>query len=277
MGKGDAGQVVVVGGSRRYAGPPLLAALAALRCAVDDVRLVVPGSTAVLGGPVLLHCHARCAGEEDLNAALAAEGWEQSVAELGRRCRAGAAGRVVTVLSPGMGGHPQPETLLAALTRTRRRLPEGCGLVVDGNLGGGAAGLERLDALRPEVVLLSCREAHALAGFHSPTELADRLGAVVVVKGPSDHIGAPGRAVVIRDGPGTAELTKSGTGDVLAGAVGALLARGLPAPAAAEAGCHLMQAAALASRTRHGPGFLAGELADDLSRLLMTPEGDAPS
>ena len=65
--------------------------------------------------------------------------------------------------------------------------------------------------------------------------LADRLGCVVVLKGSGTVIACPGTVPVINP-TGNARLASAGTGDVLAGLIGARLAAGLPAPqAAAEA------------------------------------------
>ena len=63
-------------------------------------------------------------------------------------------------------------------------------------------------------------------------ELADRFGAVVVLKGSGTVIAAPGETPVINP-TGNARLATAGTGDVLAGMIGAALAAGRPAFAAA--------------------------------------------
>ncbi len=63
-------------------------------------------------------------------------------------------------------------------------------------------------------------------------QLADRFGCVVVLKGSGSLITAPGRIALINHS-GNALLASPGTGDVLAGMIGALLATGLPARTAA--------------------------------------------
>ena len=66
--------------------------------------------------------------------------------------------------------------------------------------------------------------------------LAEAYGAVVALKGPVTFIASPDGTVEVMD-RGTSALAKAGTGDVLAGIVGALLAQGLspatPRPSAA--------------------------------------------
>ncbi len=70
-------------------------------------------------------------------------------------------------------------------------------------------------------------------------QLAERFGCTVVLKGSGTVIAAPGQTPVINS-TGNASLATAGTGDVLAGMVGAGLATGLPAfQAACEAVyCH---------------------------------------
>jgi NAD(P)H-hydrate epimerase len=65
--------------------------------------------------------------------------------------------------------------------------------------------------------------------------LADHSGAVVLLKGPTTLIAAPGGATYFMV-DGDARLATAGTGDVLAGTIGALLAMGAPALEAAAAG-----------------------------------------
>ncbi|MEO7127257.1 MAG: NAD(P)H-hydrate dehydratase, partial [Rhodoferax sp.] len=63
-------------------------------------------------------------------------------------------------------------------------------------------------------------------------ELVERFGCVVVLKGSGTVIAAPGQIAAINP-TGNARLATAGTGDVLAGMVGARLAAGRPAFAAA--------------------------------------------
>ncbi|MCO7220448.1 NAD(P)H-hydrate dehydratase [Klenkia sp. PcliD-1-E] len=64
------------------------------------------------------------------------------------------------------------------------------------------------------------------------------LGAVVLLKGDATVV-ADAEGAVFVNGTGTPWLATAGTGDVLSGVVGALLATGLPAVEAAAAGAHL--------------------------------------
>lgn len=89
-------------------------------------------------------------------------------------------------------------------------------------------------------------------------ELADATEAVVVLKGPTTVVAEPGGRTLLAIS-GDSRLATAGTGDVLAGMIGALLAQGVPVIRAAAAAAHLHgRAGAL------GPavGLIAGDLPD---------------
>jgi hydroxyethylthiazole kinase-like uncharacterized protein yjeF len=97
-------------------------------------------------------------------------------------------------------------------------------------------------------------------------ELAARLQAVVLLKGPGTVIAAPdGRAVVNRTG--TAALATAGTGDVLTGVIGGLLAQGVDPFAAAATGAYVHGRAAECARTT--PDIVASDLVRALPRTLQ--------
>lgn len=92
----------------------------------------------------------------------------------------------------------------------------------------------------------------------SARKLAADLGAIVLLKGPTTVVAGPdGRVLVVAEGD--ARLATAGTGDVLSGVIGALLALRLPPLEAAAAGAWLH---ARAARHGHADGFVAGDLPD---------------
>ena len=119
-------------------------------------------------------------------------------------------------------------TLLASATGQRlaaERAAAGLPLVLTPH-GGEAARLARAAQLE-----------EGLGEADLARELARAFGAVVALKGPCTYI-ADSAGVEVMD-RGTAALAKAGTGDVLAGIIGALLAQGLRARDSAAVGCAL--------------------------------------
>jgi hydroxyethylthiazole kinase-like uncharacterized protein yjeF len=105
-------------------------------------------------------------------------------------------------------------------------------------------------------------------------ELAARLGCAVLLKGEATVVAGPdGMAYV--NGTGTPWLATAGTGDVLSGIGGALLAAELPAAEAGAAAAHLHgRAAQLAAA--HGP-LLAGDLVRRLPEAVHRVRGGPPA
>ncbi|MEZ0604395.1 NAD(P)H-hydrate dehydratase [Paraburkholderia sp. IW21] len=122
-------------------------------------------------------------------------------------------------------------------------------------------------------------EAARLLGTDAPGVQRDRLAAaralaarfasVVVLKGTGTVIAAPDGRLAINP-TGNAALATGGTGDVLGGIIGALLAQHVPRYEAALAGVYLHGLAAdTLSAQGHGPaGLTAGELAPMVRTLL---------
>jgi ADP-dependent NAD(P)H-hydrate dehydratase / NAD(P)H-hydrate epimerase len=83
--------------------------------------------------------------------------------------------------------------------------------------------------------------------------LADTLGATVLLKGNVTVIADPAGAVYLHPA-GQSWAATAGSGDVLSGVIGALLAAGLPAAEAAAAGAFVHSGAAALSAADPGPG-----------------------
>jgi ADP-dependent NAD(P)H-hydrate dehydratase len=98
-------------------------------------------------------------------------------------------------------------------------------------------------------------------------EAARRFHAVVVLKGATTHIADPD-GTLYRNDHGDAGLATSGSGDVLAGIIGGLLARRVDPIGAAAWGVYLHAKAGETLARRIGLGFLARELGPEIPRLM---------
>lgn len=230
------GMVAVVAGS--MSGASELAAMAAARAGAGYVLLL---ASDVMGGPVRPHAIVRRDFTPD---ALADD-------------RVGA-----VAIGPGLGRDDDARRRLGAA------LGSGRPLVIDGD----ALRLVETEALAAHIGLKILTphggEFTHLFGAMTTDKLtatldaARRSNAIVVHKGADTVIAAPdGRAILCPEA--SPWLSTAGTGDVLAGAVAAMLAAGLEPLAAAEAGVWLHAQAARVC----GKAFIADDLADALSAV----------
>ncbi|MFN0092648.1 MAG: NAD(P)H-hydrate dehydratase [Acidimicrobiales bacterium] len=238
-------------GSPGMTGAAALAARAAQRAGAGYVRLSSPGAPEDPRAPI-----------EAVGWALPAQGW----AEAARR--AGFERFAAALVGPGLGRSAQQDREVRELVATAP-VP----LVVDGD-ALSALGETAPDVLRgrPGPTVLTPHEGEfarlggVLGGdrFEAVRALAARLGAVVLLKGPTTIVAAPGGEALVSQ-EGDARLATAGSGDVLTGIIAALLALGVePARAAAAGAVVHGRAAAL------GPaaGLVAGQLPELAASVL---------
>lgn len=232
----------IIAGSAGMTGAALLAAAGAQRAGASYVRLSVPEGKAespiaeVVSTPIGLSLETP---DIDRFAAL--------------------------VIGPGLGRDPQITSSLIELI-TRTSLP----LVLDADAlwhlrGVAEAVLKHRHG--PVILTPHDREFSYLAGdvpqtdrIASAQDLANRLNAVVLLKGATTVIASPTSAAHVVS-EGDVRLATAGTGDVLAGIVGALLTQGIEPQRAASASAFLHARAA-----KLGP--VDGLVASDLPALL---------
>ncbi len=182
----------------------------------------------------------------------------------------------VLVVGPGLG---LDEAAQAALAAARA---DGRPLVVDADAltllgrGGGPA----FSPARPVVLTPHPAEAGRLLGSSTQDVQRDRLaaaraiaarwGAVCVLKGAGTVVASPGEGEpVTLVTEGDPSLSTGGTGDVLAGIVGSLLAQGLRAREAGELGAWVHgRAGAVAGAGQGQRGVFASEVADGVPQVL---------
>jgi hydroxyethylthiazole kinase-like uncharacterized protein yjeF len=240
----------VAAGSPGMMGAPLLVSRAAMRAGAGYVNLGVPGSSLENMPP----------GSEVVGRALPSEGWAEEVLTQAERCKA-------VVVGPGLG---RADTALSSVRALLDKSP--VPVVVDGDALAAVGG-----ALSTTAVLTPhAGEFERLAGappgpdrIGSTRELAERLNAVVLLKGPTTVVAAPGGEVLL-SATGGPKLATAGTGDVLSGILGAFLAQGMEPLLAAALAAHAHGAAAALGPER---GLVAGDLVELLPRCLSDPVG----
>jgi NAD(P)H-hydrate epimerase len=275
--KGAFGKVLVVAGPPEFCGAPVLACQSAYRSGAGLVTLAQrcglhPVFAAKLTEVTHLLLPETAAGEP------APEAVELITERLGEIA--------ALVIGPGLGKDPVTSLffngILSGLDHPMSpeirpgsaRLPE---VVLDADaLNILAVTPDWWQELQPHCVLTPHpREMSRLTGLAVELIQADRIGTacryaelwqqIVVLKGAHSVIAAPDGRVAVSPfaNPG---LATAGTGDVLAGVIGGLLAQGLTAFDAARAGVYLHAAAGESVRADLGE---AGMVASDL--LLLIP------
>jgi len=215
------------------------------------VRLAVPGSAAAPASPGPWPIEA-------VRLALPAEEWADEVLAVLDRCRA-------LVIGPGLG---RSEATAAQVRRLIARSP--VPVVADADALYAMEGrMAETVGGRPVVLTPHDGEYARLAGappgpdrVSAARRLAASTGATVLVKGSLTAVAGPGAGDrVLLAGAGSPRLATAGTGDVLSGVIGALLARGVPLADAAALGAHVHGRAA-----DRGPA--EGMVAEDLPPLV---------
>jgi hydroxyethylthiazole kinase-like uncharacterized protein yjeF len=250
--KGNYGDVTVIGGASGMAGATVLAARTAAKCGAGRVFAAFLDSPPAYDGaqPELM-----CRRADDLSLSSG-----------------------TIVIGPGLGTTRHANDILA------KAMHAPVPLVLDAdalNLVAEEPGLQRMLALRKEPALMTPHplEAARLLATTAREVQANRLAAarelalhfncVTVLKGSGSVIAKPGGEVMINPTGGPA-LATAGTGDVLAGVCGALLAQSFPAWNAALAATWLHGRAADVLTAEHGGaiGITASELIPCLPTLL---------
>lgn len=262
--KNDRGSILVVGGARRTPGAAMLAGLAALRAGAGRLTLAVAESTAVATAVALPEAGVIGLPE---NAAGSVLGSDLSAAadEL--------AGADVVLVGPGLDDAGQTAVLLRSLAPS---IGGNTLVVLDAYALGVLPGLEDLYPQWAGRLLLTPNPAEAerlLAGKAAAGKDLS-AAAVAIARRYAAVVSVQGAVADADDGlwqvpAGSAGLGTSGSGDVLVGAAGGLLARGA---APAQAACWATYAHATAGDrlgARIGPvNYLARELLDELPRVM---------
>ncbi len=264
--KGRFGTVLVVAGSRGLSGAAVLCATGALRGGAGLVRLAVPESIL----PIVAAsnpCYMTAPLPEDNHGRV-----DRSAAEsLHDLVEAS----TLVVAGPGLGQGSGPREVVRDLLATSGRP-----LVLDADalnaVGRDVAVLRRA---APTILTPHPGEFSRLTGLATAEVQADRAG--LAKRFAADHgvvLVLKGHETVVTDGrqgyvnlTGNPGMATGGSGDVLAGLIGALAAQGLDAFAAAQLGVFLHgRAGDLAARDSGQVGLVASDLLTYLPRAFRS-------
>jgi NAD(P)H-hydrate epimerase len=264
--KGDYGHLFALAGSPGKTGAAAMICHGALRTGAGLVTLGIPASL----NPIL-----EAKLTEAMTEPLPDEGTGYLSSEASERILQLLEGKTAFALGPGISTRPQVEKLLLEL------IPEiPIPLVID------ADGITAL-ASRPEI-LKECKssvvltphpgEMARLAGITTHAVQADRIGVakgfaqtygcIVCLKGHRTVIATPDGEIYINQ-TGNPGMASGGTGDVLTGMIGGLMAQGLSPLEAAVWGVYLHGLAGdMAERELGEISLIAGDIIDYLPHAL---------
>lgn len=256
------GRVLIIAGSREVPGAALLTAAAAMRAGAGKLRIATVESIAVPLGVAMPEAMVVGLAEDDKGgfgrAAL------KLLAEQAQDVDAVVAG-------PGMAESEICERIADALLASKARVALDAALL---------HALRPLDEERATAPILLPHSGELASLLDCDEERVDRdpvgcgrraaelYRSMVLVKGVTSHVVTPEGEVWTYDG-GAPGLGVSGSGDVLAGIVGGLLARGADPLSSLLWAVWLHGEAGATLAKKVGPiGFLAREIADEIPALL---------
>jgi len=252
--KYDRGHALVVSGPATRTGAARLAAMGALRAGAGLVTLASPASALLVNA---MHLTAIMLRRSD-----GAEGLAEALSD--PRFRS-------VVLGPGLGVGAETRELV------RAALASPAAVVLDADaltsftdepetLFEGIAGRSASTVLTPhggEFARLFGAPEIGAGKVETARAAARRSGAILLFKGPDTVVAVPHAWASISD-HGPPWLATAGSGDVLAGMIGGLLAQGMPGFEAASAAVWMHAEAA----RRLGPGLIAEDLAPALPPVV---------
>jgi hydroxyethylthiazole kinase-like uncharacterized protein yjeF len=262
--KGDFGRLLVIGGSEVFSGAPTLVSLAALRTGVDIAYLAAPTKTAYAISsisPDLITIKLDGNNLKPSNMTILAPYLDMVDA---------------VAMGPGLGLNPETSEFVKACVDAVEKA--GKPLLLD------ADGLKAFAKFKrplkvPLVLTPHAGEYAILTGEKLPENLEEKvamiqktakeLKATILVKGKVDIICDADRVKL--NFTGNAGMTVGGTGDVLSGIVGGLLAQKVDAFEAAVAGAFVNGACGDFVASEIGFHMVATDILDWIPRMFVDP------
>ncbi len=277
--KGTFGRVLVIAGSARYPGAAALAAMGAYRAGAGLVTIAAPQSIALHLISAVPEATLLPLPEHDAGVISGHDAWEVVRDEL--------PSVDAVVLGCGFGQHEHSGLFVRRFIESPE-VAAVAGVVLDADgLNLVAADPSVLNrATAPLVLTPHPGEMGRLTGIATDDVQRQRLtlarerasawGCQVVLKGANTIVASPERRARVSEVAQPA-LATAGTGDVLSGAIGALLAQGLAPFEAATLGVYLHgDAGNRAARARGTIGVTAGDVAEQLALASRSLAGEEP-
>lgn len=264
--KSARGTVLVVGGSRATPGAVLLAGTAAMRAGAGKLQIVTTESTALALGVAVPE--AMVIGLPETSSGAVAADPPDVVHDLASQAD-------VVVIGPGLFEGDDTTALLGTVLGA---IGDDTAVVIDACALASVAERPELlkDCAARTVLTPNLGEGAVLLGRDlgddvdaEAAALADKLGCVISLFG---HIADP-EGGAWRDETADSGLGTSGSGDVAAGLVAGLLARGATPAQAASWGAHVHAAAGQRLAVERGrTSYLAREIVDGIAPALAAVE-----
>ena len=243
--KGQNGRLLIIGGGP-YTGAPSLAGMAALRVGVDLVHIATPETafqTVASASPSYI-VHKLKGDHLDI-------GSVGYLIEMSKNMDA-------VLIGPGLGNDEETRRAIVEFIEICDRP-----MVVDAD---GVTSF-RGDIPKKKIIFTPHRgEYEKLARGSEPEDFAAKNGCIVVLKGHIDLITDGTRTRKNR--AGTPAMTVGGTGDVLAGTIAGLLAKGMSPFDAGCLGTYLCGRAGEMAFDEFSYGLLATDVIDNIARVL---------
>jgi len=271
--KYQCGRLLVVAGSRQFGGAAHLAGMGALRSGAGLVSLAVPLGLETATRVLLPEVLTRAVTETDQGSIAP---WDPQVRD------SLLAGQDALAVGPGLGDDPETAAWVVDLVGNAT-----CPVVVDADALNAFArvGQEPAFASRKVILTPHAGELGRLAGLtsaevekqklHLVGRLAKKWNVVVMLKGSPSVIAAPDGRVFLNPA-GDDALARGGSGDVLTGLLGGLLAQGMEALEAALLGAYVHgKAGTLAARGFSNRSVLVREIASNIGPVFEEMEKEA--
>ena len=250
------GRLLVIAGSAQYGGAAVLAAHAAARSGAGYVTLATTHTVAAISQAHLLTVPV-LGFDEDREGCIAYEAYETLCARLDHVD--------AVLIGSGLGRSDSVAHLVRDLVQ---KSPVPMVLDADGLNAFCGHTDDFAQAVAPLILAPHAGELQRLGTLEQLVSLCR----VVVAKGPTTTISEGSR--MVRDDTGPSALATAGTGDVLAGIIGALLCQGLEPFDAAMLGVHIHSTAALlACETLTSYCMMATDVIEYLPRALQKIRG----